>query len=123
MKSKRLLNIAVLSLCSILTSCGVFYIDLGNKYAWLEDRVIYKISKETENCLYGNVIIRPQVLNYDYDDQYIIVYQVYDGSDYYDISAKQDKAELLYLGGDYLTYKNTGMDIRDHLNLRYSYKW
>ena len=92
--SRRILNIVILFLCSFLTSClGVFYIDLGNHYAWLEDRIIYKIKEESEKGLYGDVIIRPQVLNYNYDDQYIIVYQVYDGSDYYDISAKQDKAE------------------------------
>ncbi len=30
---------------------------------------------------------------------------------------------LLYLGSDYLTYKNTGMDIREHLNLKYSISW
>ena len=95
MKYINILNIVVMFLCILLTSClGVFYIDLGNHYAWLEDRIIYKIKEESEKGLYGDVIIRPQVLNYNYDDQYIIVYQIYDGDDFfYDISAKQDKAE------------------------------
>ena len=84
----------MLFLCSFLTSCmGVFYIDLGNHYAWIESREVVKITEEKDNALYYDEIIYPQVLNYNYDDQYIIVYQVYDGSDYYDISAKQDKAE------------------------------
>ena len=30
---------------------------------------------------------------------------------------------LIYLASDYYTYKQTGMDIREHLNIRYSYKW
>ena len=92
--SRRILNIVILFLCSFLTSClGVFYIDLGNHYAWIESREVVKITEEKDNALYYDEIIYPQVLNYNYDDQYIIVYQVYDGSDYYDISAKQDKAE------------------------------
>ena len=92
--SRRILNIFILFLCSFLTSClGVFYIDLGNHYAWIESREVVKITEEKDNALYYDEIIYPQVLNYNYDDQYIIVYQVYDGSDYYDISAKQDKAE------------------------------
>lgn len=89
-----ILNIVILFLCTLMTSClGVFYIDLGNRYAWLEDRIIYKIKEESEKGIYGDVIIYPQVLNYNYDDQYIIIYQVYDGSMAYDISAKQDKEE------------------------------
>ena len=88
-------KIAVYFFCFFLTSCfgGVFYIDLGNHYAWVESREIVKIQKETASCLFYDVIIRPQVLNYADDDKYIIVYQVYDGSEYYDISAKQDKEE------------------------------
>ena len=88
-------KIAVLFLCFLLISClgGVFYIDLGNHYAWVESREIVKIQKETASCLFYDVIIRPQVLNYADDDKYIIVYQVYDGSEYYDVSARQDKEE------------------------------
>ena len=94
MKYRNILNIVVLFLCTLLTSClGVFYTDLGNHYAWIESREIVKITEEKDNALYYDIIIRPQVLNYNYDDKYIIVYQVYDGSEYYDISAKQDKAE------------------------------
>jgi hypothetical protein len=106
MMSKRILNIAVLSLCSILTSCGVFYIDLGNRYAWIENREIVKITEEKENALCYDVIIRPQVLNYDYDDQYIIVYQVYDGSSYYDVSTEQDKEKKDSLYTLYKKIKN-----------------
>ena len=96
MMYRNIFVIVGLLMCYLFTSCvgGVFYIDLGNHYAWLEDRIIYKIKEESEKGLYGDVIIRPQVLNYNYDDQYIIVYQIYDGDDFfYDISAKQDKAE------------------------------
>ena len=94
--SRILLKITVLPICCILTSClgGVFYIDLGKDYAWVEcNRTIIKIKEETKNSLYGDILIWPQVLNYDYDDKYIIVYQVYDGSEFYDVSSKQDKKE------------------------------
>ena len=92
--SRRILNIVILFLCSFLTSClGVFYIDLGNHYAWIESREVVKITEEKDNALYYDEIIYPQVLNYNYDDKYIVIYQVYDGGMAYDISAKQDKAE------------------------------
>lgn len=95
MMYRNIFVIVGLLMCCLFTSCvgGVFYIDLGNHYAWIESREVVKITEEKDNALYYDVIIYPQVLNYNYDDQYIIVYQVYDGSDYYDISAKQDKAE------------------------------
>ena len=32
-------------------------------------------------------------------------------------------AGLLYLGSDYMTYKYTSKDIREHLNLKYSVNW
>ena len=92
---RNIFIIVGLLMCYLFTSCvgGVFYIDLGNHYAWIESREVVKITEEKDNALYYDEIIYLQVLNYNYDDQYIIVYQVYDGSDYYDISAKQDKAE------------------------------
>ena len=95
MMYRNIFIIVGLLMCYLFTSCvgGVFYIDLGNHYAWIESREVVKITEEKDNALYYDEIIYPQVLNYNYDDQYIIVYQVYDGSDYYDISAKQDKAE------------------------------
>lgn len=94
MMYRNIFVIVGLLMCYLFTSCvgGVFYIDLGNHYAWIESREVVKITEEKDNALYYVEIIYPQVLNYNYDDQYIIVYQVYDGSDYYDISAKQDKA-------------------------------
>ena len=95
MMYRNIFIIVGLLMCYLFTSCvgGVFYIDLGNHYAWLEDRIIYKIKEESEKGLYGDIIIYPQVLNYNYDDKYIVIYQVYDGGMAYDISAKQDKAE------------------------------
>lgn len=95
MMYRNIFIIVGLLMCYLFTSCvgGVFYIDLGNHYAWIESREVVKITEEKDNALYYDEIIYPQVLNYNYDDKYIIVYQVYDGSDYYDISAKQDKAE------------------------------
>lgn len=91
----KIFNICIFFLSLVLTSCniGVFYIDLGNHYAWVESREIVKIKEETEKSLYYDVLIRPQVLNYDYDDKYVIVYQVYDGSEYYSIFSKEDKNE------------------------------
>ncbi len=85
MMYRNIFIIVGLLMCYLFTSCvgGVIYIDLGNHYAWLEDRIIYKIKEESEKGLYGDVIIRPQVLNYNYDDQYIIVYQIYDGDDFF----------------------------------------
>ena len=95
MMYRNIFIIVGLLMCYLFTSCvgGVFYIDLGNHYACIESREVVKITEEKDNALYYDEIIYPQVLNYNYDDKYIIVYQVYDGSDYYDISAKQDKAE------------------------------
>jgi hypothetical protein len=49
----------------------------------LEDGVIVKIKGETDNSLFYDLLVRPQVLNYAYDDRFIIAYQVYDGSEYY----------------------------------------
>ena len=95
---RRILNIAVLLFCYLLTSClGVFYIDLGNHYAWLEDRIIVKIKEETENSLFYDLLIRPQVLNYDYDDRFIIAYQIYDGSDWYNSNPIAEEKDSLLI--------------------------
>ena len=94
---RRILNIAVLLFCYLLTSClGVFYIDLGNHYAWLEDRIIVKIKEEMENSLSYDLLIRPQVLNYDYDNKFIIAYQIYDGSDWYNSNPIAEKKDSLF---------------------------
>ena len=92
---RNIFIIVGLLMCYLFTSCvgGVFYIDLGNHYAWIESREVVKITEEKDNALYYDEIIYPQVLNYNYDDKYIVIYQVYDGGMAYDISAKQDKAE------------------------------
>ena len=95
---RRILNIAVLLFCYLLTSClGVFYIDLGNHYAWLEDRIIVKIKEETENSLFYDLLIRPQVLNYDYDNKFIIAYQIYDGSDWYNSNPIAEEKDSLLI--------------------------
>ena len=95
---RRILNIVVLLLCNLLTSClGVFYIDLGNHYAWLEDRIIVKIKEETENSLFYDLLIRPQVLNYDYDNKFIIAYQIYDGSDWYNSNPISEEKDSLFI--------------------------
>ena len=95
---RRILNIVILLLCNLLTSClGVFYIDLGNHYAWLEDRIIVKIKEETENSLFYDLLIRPQVLNYDYDNKFIIAYQIYDGSDWYNSNPIAEEKDSLLI--------------------------
>lgn len=95
---RRILNIAVLLFCYLLTSClGVFYIDLGNHYAWLEDRIIVKIKEEMENSLSYDLLIRPQVLNYDYDNKFIIAYQIYDGSDWYNSNQISEEKDSLVI--------------------------
>ena len=95
---RRILNIVILLLCNLLTSClGVFYIDLGNHYAWLEDRIIVKIKEETENSLSYDLLIRPQVLNYDYDNKFIIAYQIYDGSDWYNSNKIAEEKDSLFI--------------------------
>ena len=95
---RRILNIAVLLFCYLLTSClGVFYIDLGNHYAWLEDRIIVKIKEETENSLFYDLLIRPQVLNNDYDNKFIIAYQIYDGSDWYNSNQIAEEKDSLFI--------------------------
>ena len=95
---RRILNIAVLLFCYLLTSClGVFYIDLGNHYAWLEDRIIVKIKEEKANSLFYDLLIRPQVLNYDYDNKFIIAYQIYDGSDWYNSNPIAEEKDSLLI--------------------------
>lgn len=95
---RRILNIVVLLLCNLLTSClGVFYIDLGNHYAWLEDRIIVKIKEEKANSLFYDLLIRPQVLNYDYDNKFIIAYQIYDGSDWYNSNPIAEEKDSLLI--------------------------
>lgn len=81
-----------------MTSClGVFYIDLGNHYAWLEDRIIVKIKEETGNSLFYDLLIRPQVLNYGYDNKFIIAYQIYDGSDWYNSNQIAEEKDSLFI--------------------------
>lgn len=95
---RKIITFHIFILCGILTSClGVFYVDLGNRYAWTEDRAIMKIKKDTSRELYGDWIIRPQVLNYDYDDRYIIAYQVYDGGFFYDSCEIEEIKDSLFL--------------------------
>ena len=95
---RRILNIVVLIFCNLLTSClGVFYIDLGNHYAWLEDRIIVKIKEETGNSLFYDLLIRPQVLNYGYDNKFIIAYQIYDGSDWYNSNQIAEEKDSLFI--------------------------
>jgi len=95
---RRILNIVVLLFCNLLTSClGVFYIDLGNYYAWLEDRIIVKIKEETGNSLFYDLLIRPQVLNYGYDNKFIIAYQIYDGSDWYNSNQIAEEKDSLFI--------------------------
>ena len=94
--NRNILNITALFFCGLLTSCfGVFYIDLGNHYAWLEERMIVKIKEEKQYSLSCDYLIYPQVLNFDYDNKYIIVYQVYDGSEYYYTAPRVDKRDSL----------------------------
>ena len=94
---KYLIVLGIIFLCGVLVSClGVFYIDLGNKYAWLENRIIVKITEEKENALYYDLLIRPQVLNYDDDDKFIIAYQVYDGSEWYDSIQREEEKDSLF---------------------------
>ena len=93
---KRYLYIVLLFLCwMLMTACGVYYDDLGSHYAWLESREIVRITEksEDEESISYDEIIRPQVLNYAFDDNFIIAYQVYDESEFYDISLVQDKIE------------------------------
>lgn len=95
---RRILNIVVLLFCNLLTSClGVFYIDLGYHYAWLEDRIIVKIKEETGNSLFYDLLIRPQVLNYGYDNKFIIAYQIYDGSDWYNSNQIAEEKDSLFI--------------------------
>ena len=95
---RRILNIVVPLFCNLLTSClGVFYIDLGNHYAWLEDRIIVKIKEETGNSLFYDLLIRPQVLNYGYDNKFIIAYQIYDGSDWYNSNQIAEEKDSLFI--------------------------
>ena len=95
---KETVGISILFLSFLLVSClGVFYTDLGSHYAWLEDRVIVRIKEERNNSLFYDIIIRPQILNYAYDNKYIIAYQVYDGSEYYNSNQIAEEKDSLLL--------------------------
>lgn len=60
---RKIITFHIFILCGILTSClGVFYVDLEKRYAWLDDRTIMRIKEETKDGLYGDCIIRQQVL-------------------------------------------------------------
>ncbi len=96
---KIITNIVIFLMCSIFTSCsvGVYHVDLGNQYAWIEGREIVKIKEETSNSFQYEPIVHPQVLNCDSDDKYVIAYQVYDGSEYYFVSAIDENRDSLLL--------------------------
>lgn len=96
---RKKINIVIFFIYSLISSCtGVYYDDLGNHYAWVESsRMIIKIQEKTDNSLYGDIMIRPQVLNYDYDDNYIIAYQVYDGGFAYDSIQKAEEKDSLLI--------------------------
>lgn len=79
---KKIVNITTLYLCCILLSCiDLNYADLGNHYAWMDDATIVKFRGKM-NGVFDTIII-PQVLNFDYDDKYIIAYQGCNGKGYY----------------------------------------
>jgi hypothetical protein len=48
-----------------------------------------------DNPLY-DILIRGQVLNYDYDDKYIIAYQVYDKDYHYEPIEERDSLQALF---------------------------
>lgn len=65
-------------------SClGVHYISLGKNYIWMENKVIGRIIEETDKFVCYDLIIKPQVINFEYDDRYIVAYQIYDAEDTY----------------------------------------
>lgn len=100
MMNKRKIDIVVLFFSCLLFSCtvGVYYDDLGNNYAWEDHRTIIKITEKGDKYINYNFIIRPEVLNYDYDERYIIVYQVYSSSTqiFYGYSWRGDEDSTLY---------------------------
>jgi DNA mismatch repair ATPase MutL len=63
----------------------------------LEDRIIVKIKEETENSLFYDLLIRPQVLNYGYDNKFIIAYQIYDGSEWYNSNQIAEEKDSLFI--------------------------
>jgi hypothetical protein len=63
----------------------------------LENRIIVKIKEETENSLFYDLLIRPQVLNYGYDNKFIIAYQIYDGSEWYNSNQIAEEKDSLFI--------------------------
>lgn len=83
--------------CIMVSCIGVYYDDLGNNYAWLESRSIVKIKEKGDNYLYCEWLIRPQVLNYAYDDRFIIAYQFFDEtSGHYDSIQIEEQKDSLF---------------------------
>ena len=98
MMYKKIFCSVVFLLC-ILVSCEDMYYgywELGNDYAYIENREIVKIRRDiNDNPLY-DILIRGQVLNYDYDDKYIIAYQVYDKDYHYEPIEERDSLQALF---------------------------
>lgn len=93
---------SILLLGFIFSSClgGEDYVDLGNNYAWLDSRSIVRLTEKTENSIvWRGYVIRPEVVNYDYDDRYIVAYQFYTSltrAYYSDTSEKEDSILVKY---------------------------
>lgn len=66
-------------------------------YAWIEGRTIGKNLEINGNSLSADYVIRAEVLNYDYDDRFIIAYQVYSSRTrfYYDSKSNYSDEDTL----------------------------
>lgn len=96
---KKLLYIIIVIL---VYGCHDSYANLGDSYIYESGRIDRIINEETGTL---NILIPDQVLNYEYDDNYIIAYQVPDSAIIYEFdidsyrrdttSQSQEKADSM----------------------------
>lgn len=97
--NREILYIAVLLFCCLFNSCldVVDYMDLGNNYAWLYNKTIVKyIEKNDSTLVWQDYVIRPEVINFDDDNRYIVAYQVYSSlTRYYYSDTSEEEDSIL----------------------------
>lgn len=96
--NRKISKFSILLLGFIFSSClnVVDYIDLGYNYAWLYNKTIVKyIEKNVSTLVWRDYVIRPEVINFDDDDRYIVAYQVYSSLTRYYYSDTSEEDSIL----------------------------
>lgn len=98
--NRKISKFSILLLGFIFSSClnVVDYIDLGYNYAWLYNKTIVKyIEKNDSTIVWRDYVIRPEVINFDDDDRYIVAYQVYSSLTRYYYSDTSEEEDSIFV--------------------------